>query len=253
MIAGCMNQAARIIEKYDKVLFGTAPEEQVEGAHKKIRELLVSQEAITFNNEASGSSPEALARRDIFVKKLIEAIPPIIPISLRNKSLDGAYLRTALHFLGAAELMFSRYETDIRREANPAAVVGLCNAMHTSFSQCALANKELKSKEVFIREMTAQYQTSLGMGFGFPNDSVVRKASRKAYGRGQTYSRSASQVGRGLSRQQHRLLDAASGATPIGRDGLSRQAARLARGACRSFLAGTCWRGDSCKFSHSSA
>ena len=76
-------------------------------------------------------------------------------------------MRTALHFLGAAKLMFSRYETDIRREANPAGLVGLCNAMHTSFSQCALANTELRSKEVFIREMTAKYQTSLGMGFGF--------------------------------------------------------------------------------------
>ena len=253
MIAGSMNQAARIVEKYDKVLFGPAPEEQIEGAHKIIRELLVSQEAMTFNKEASCSSPEAVARCDTFVKKLIEAIPPIIPISLRNKSLDGAYLRTALHFLGAAELMFSRYETDIRREANPAGVVGLCNAMHTNFSQCALANNKLKSREVFIREMTAQYQTSLGMGFGFPNDSVARKASRKAHGRGQAYSGSASQVRRGLNRQQHRFLEAASGTTPIGRGGLSRQAARLARGACRSFLAGNCWRGDSCKFSHSSS
>ena len=252
MIAGCMNQAARIIEKYDKVLFGPAPEEQIQGAHKKIRELLVSQEAMTFNMEATDSSPEAVARCDTFVKKLIEAIPPIIPITQRNKSLNGAYMRTGLHFLGAAELMFSRYENDIRREANPAGVVGLCNAMHTSFSQCALANNELKPKEVFIREMSTQYQTSLGMGFGFPNDSVARKASRRTFGRGKTYSRSDSQVGRGLSRQQHRFQEAAS-ASPIGRGGLNRQAARLARGACRSFLAGACWRGESCKFSHSSA
>ena len=161
-------------------------------------------------------------------------------------------MRTALHFLSAAELMFSRYENDIRREANPAGIVGLCNAMHTSFSQCAVANNELKSREVFIREMSTQYQTSLGMGFGFPNDSVVRKASRRTYGRGKTYSRSDLQVGYGLNRQQHRLLKAAS-ATPIGRGGLNRQAAPLARGACRSFLAGACWRGDSCRFSHSSA
>ena len=69
MIAGCMNQAARIIEKYDKVLFGPAPEEQVEGAHKKIRELLVSQEAMTFNKEASCIFTEAVARCDIICQE----------------------------------------------------------------------------------------------------------------------------------------------------------------------------------------
>ena len=69
MIAGCMNHAARIIEKYDKVLFGPAPEEQVEGVQKKIRELLVPQEATTFNREASCSSPEAVARCDIFFSR----------------------------------------------------------------------------------------------------------------------------------------------------------------------------------------
>ena len=68
MIAGCMNQATRIFIKYDKVL--PAPEAQIEGTHKKIRELLVSQEALTFLKEASSSSPEAAARGDLFVKKI---------------------------------------------------------------------------------------------------------------------------------------------------------------------------------------
>ena len=76
---------------------------------------MVSQEGEAFRQEASSAVPEAAARRDLFVKKILEAVPPIIPVVLRNKSLDGAYLRTALHFLGAPELMFSRYKTDVRR------------------------------------------------------------------------------------------------------------------------------------------
>ena len=158
MIAGFLNQAKRILSKYDKILFGSSPEEQVENTHKTVRELLVSQEGKTFQEEVDQDDPEVVARGDTFIKKVIAAIPPIIPVALRNKSLDGAYLRTALHFLGAAELMFSRYETDVRSQANPAGVVGLCNAMHLHFEQCAIGNKELLPLEDFIKEMASQYQ-----------------------------------------------------------------------------------------------
>ena len=109
-----MNQATRILKKYDKVLFGPPPEAQVEEVHKTTGELLLSQKGEAYHQEASSAVSEVAARRDLFVKKIIEAVPPIIPVVLRNKSLDGAYLRTALHFLGAPELMFSRYETDVR-------------------------------------------------------------------------------------------------------------------------------------------
>ena len=248
MIAGCMNQATRILEKYDKVLFGPPPEAQIEEVHATIRELLVSQEGENFRREVGSTTPEAVARLDLFLKKVIEAVPPIIPVALRNKSLDGAYLRTALHFLGAAELMFARYETDVRRQSNPAGVVGLCTAMHTNFEHCAVLNRELSAQDIFAREMTAQYQTSLGLGFGFPYD--LRKSGRKStYKRGKSYSRSGLLRGRGLNREQHGVLAEASG-TAGGRNS-TQQAARRARGVCHGFLSGTCWRGANCKFLHS--
>ena len=159
-------------------------------------------------------------------------------------------MRTALHFLGAAELIFSRYETDVRRKANPSGVVGLCNAMHTNFEQCAVINKELSSQEIFIREMTAQYQTSLGLGFGFPNDSAARKTRRKStYSSGGSYPRSSLLRGRGLNREQHRELAETGGSA--GGSNVTQRGARRARGVCHGFLSGTCWRGATCKFLHS--
>ena len=201
---------------------------------------MVSQEGENFQREVGSTTPEAVARLDLFQKKIIEAVPPIIPVALRNKSLDRAYLRTALHFLGAAELMFARYETDVRRQSNPAGVVGLCTAIHTNFEQCAVLNKELSAQDVFARGMTAQYQTTLGLGFGFPYD-ITRKSGRKStYKRGKSFSRSGLLGGRGLNREQHGLLAEASG-TSGGRN-VTRQAARRARGVCHGFLSGTCWR-----------
>jgi len=242
-----MNQATRILKKYDKVLFGPPPEAQDEEVHKTIEELLVSKEGEAFRQVASSALPEAAARRDLFVKKIIEAVPPIIPVVLRNKSLDGAYLRTALHFLGAAKLMFSRYETDVRRQANPLGVVGLCNTIHTNFEQCAVNNKELSSHGIFIREMTAQYQTTLGLGFGIPNDSTACKTWRKStYSLGGSYPRSSLLRGRGLNREQHRELAETGGSA--GGSNVTRRGARRARGVCHEFLSGTCLRGAACIF-----
>ena len=67
---------------------------------------------------------------DDFIRKIIEAVAPIIPITLTNKSLDGAYFRTALQLIAAAEFAFAQYEADVRVKANPAGVVGMCNSMH---------------------------------------------------------------------------------------------------------------------------
>ena len=249
MIAGSLNQAKRILGKYDKILFGPSPEEQVENAHKTVRELLVSREGKTFQKEVGRDDPEVVARGDKFIKKIIAAIPPIIPVALRNKSLDGAYLRTALHFLGAAELMFSRYETDVRRQANPAGVVGLCNAMHLHFEQCAIGNKDLLPLEDFIKEMTSQYQTSLGLGLGFPNDTTLRKGRRKDYfGRGRTVTRARHFMGQALGRGQQGVLGAASGATGRG-SGLLHTSPR-GRNVCFGYQAGTCGRGSTCRFLH---
>ena len=246
MIAGCMNQARNILDQYDKILFGPPPEEQIENVHKTIRELLVSQEGKSFHEEVDSSEPEAIAKVDLFIKRLIEAVPPIVPVALRNKSLDGAYLRTALHFLGAAELMFSRYETDIRRQANPAGIVGMCNAMHSNFELCAIVNKKLKSLDEFIREMKSQYQTSLGLGFGFPNDATLRKNRRRNnFSRGNSYPRPGHLGGRGLNRLQHEGLMLGNGVA--GRGGNRHRAPSR---VCYGFQTGSCHRGNTCRFLH---
>ena len=184
------------------------------------------------------TDPEVIARGDLIIKRIIEAVPPIILVASRNKSLDGGYLRTALHFLGAAELMFSRFETDIRRQANPAGVVGMCNAMHANFEQCTIVNKELAPLKNFEREMASQYQTSLGLGLGFLNDSVARKARRRStYNRGRSYPRPGYFGGGGLTRQQHDGLMAATGVP--GRGGRATGAARRSR-VCFGYQNGTC-------------
>ena len=61
---------------------------------------------------------------DEVIMKIVEAVDPIVPITLRDKALESGYLRTALQFLGAAEFMFAQYETDVRTQANPNGVVG---------------------------------------------------------------------------------------------------------------------------------
>ena len=91
-----MNQAKRIIEKYDEILYGSAPEVLVNETHATIRTLLTSPEGRSFMNGVTRDSKGPAAAGDEFVRKIIEAVSPIIPVSLRNKSLDGAYLRTAL-------------------------------------------------------------------------------------------------------------------------------------------------------------
>ena len=249
MNAGCMNQAKAILNQYDMILFGPPPEKQIEKVHRDLRELLLSQEAATFRDEVNSLDPEAVTRGDLFVKRIIEAVPPIVPVALRNKSLDGGYLRTALHFLGAAELMFSRYETDIRRQANPAGVVGMCNAMHANFEQCTIVNKELAPLDNFEREMASQYQTSLGLGLGFPNDALNRRGRRRStYNRGRSYQRAVYFGGRGLSRQQQGGLMA--GASVTGRGGGPSRAALRSRGVCFGYQNGTCGRGMACRFLH---
>ena len=105
MIAGALNQAKRVIEKYDEGLYGPAPEVLVEETHDSIRKLLSTEVARQFVDECQTADPVELLKYDDFVKKIVEAVSPIIPIALRNKSLDGGFLRIALHFLEAADLL----------------------------------------------------------------------------------------------------------------------------------------------------
>ena len=120
MIAGCLSQAKKILESYDEILYGPSPEELVESTHEAISELLGTREALGLFSEASDEEENIQQKRDVFIKRVVEAVSPIIPVTIRNKSLDFTFFRTALHLLGAVELLFSQYEADVRSQANPA-------------------------------------------------------------------------------------------------------------------------------------
>ena len=115
VIAGCLNQARTIFKKFDEILCGPAPEELIGETHGAIRSLLASQECSDFITQMSQCDKKTVSSGDVFVRKLIEAVTPIVPITLRNKSLDGAYFRTALRLVAAAEFIFAQYEADIRK------------------------------------------------------------------------------------------------------------------------------------------
>ena len=251
MIAGCINQSKRVFEKYDEVLYGQAPESLIEDAHRAIRELLISPEGKSFLSKVDSLEEDDRTMCDSLIKRIIAAVPPIVPVTLRNKALDGSYFRTALHMLGAAELLFSQYEADVRKLANPAGVVGLCSYMHAELERCALYNDELKPLKDFMRDMTSQYQTSLGLGKSFSNDSSTRKnRNRNRYTRGQSYVRPNQFVGRGLGRG----LQMARTSFGIGTGDIANTDASplrgRGRGLCYGFQAGTCRRGNTCRFLH---
>ena len=174
-----MNQAKRIIEKYDEILYGPAPELLVNDAHSAIRTLLKSPECRSFVDGGTSPDEQAADAGDEFVRKIMEAVSPVLPIALRNKSLDGAYLRTALYVLGAAEIMFAQYEEDARVQANPAGAVGLCRSLHNEIERATLyGDQKLKPLREFYNEMKAQYQTSLGLGKSFAKDTSSRGRRR---------------------------------------------------------------------------
>ena len=131
VIADCLNQARNIFKKYDEILCGPAPEKLVEETHRAVRELLSSQECRGFLSQIGQEDKEARAAGDNFVRKITEAVAPILPITHRNKPLDGGYFRTALRLVAVAEFIFAQYEADVRIRANPAGVVGMCNNMHS--------------------------------------------------------------------------------------------------------------------------
>ena len=255
MTAGCLNQAKRIVGKYDDVLFGPPPEAQIESAHRSIREFLSSEGGKPFVSKVlldkmNSSKEHDITSCDNFIKKLIGLVPPIIPLALRNKSLDGSYLRTALHFLGVTEILFKQYEANIRGQANPAGFVGMCNAMHAEFERCTYFDEELRAPRVFCNDMRAQYQTSFGLCKSFTNDSGSRKKSKRAatFGRSSPFSQQARFSGRGSGRGQLGYATG-SGFAGMGR-GQTNPVPIRGRGVCYSYLSGNCGRGDSCRFLH---
>ena len=186
MIAGCLTQAKRILEKYDDILYGSSPEEKVQTTHKEIRKLLLSSEGRDLLREQVESGEASDSECTNFIKRIIETVAPIIPVTLRNKSLNGAYFRTALHLLAAAELLFARYEVDVRLQANPSGVVGMSAAMHADLENSCFYNNELRSLGDFTKEMKSQYQTSLGLGTSFSKDTF-QVTRRRGRGQGRGY------------------------------------------------------------------
>ena len=253
MIAGCINQAKRIISMYDEVLFGPAPESLVTGSHQAIRDLLLSDEGKKFMTVSQEEDGVMVTFCDNFVKKVVGAISPILPIVLRNKALDGGYLRTALNLIGCAEFLFTQYQTDIRDHANPNGVVGLSSGMHMEFKQSAVFGTELAPLEVFMADMRGQYQTSLGLGAPFPKDTGTRggrSGFRRGRGRGRNWSRfpaqnSAQYTGNSANDRRSVFSPPAGG---------SGQAANFVtmrnQGLCFAFQNGNCNRGRSCRFRH---
>ena len=263
MIAGCLNQARRIYSKFDDVLFGPAPEAQIECAHKAIREFLCSEEGKPFVSEEflcklNSAEQENVANCDNFIKKVIGMVPPIIPLALRNRTLDGGYFRRALLFLGVAEILFKQYEADIRGQANPAGLVGMCSSMHSEFERCTLFNEELSSLKKSMSDMKAQYQTSLGLGSPFRKDSNSRAKRQAKRSRRRPYSRMQSYDTQEVARAQLPYPNFgnqafASGGLQNSRGrgrGRTSTAPSRGRGPCYAFQAGECNRGRACRFSH---
>ena len=256
MIAGCLHQAMRIIEQFDEVLFGPAPESLVKESHKDIRELLDSAECREFLDGNNESESAAAGTNDNFVKKVIEAVSPIIPITLRNKALDGSYLRSALHLMGASEFLFAQYEEDVRVNANPAGLVGMSSYIHAELRRATIYGEELKPFREFMRDMRTQYQTSLGLGSSFPRDSGSRFKKRSAGGRGQAYFSAGRGTRRlGMSRRQMLQQTPFSGAPTLGfQQGFGGRGngfvPRDEPGICYDYRAGICRRGGTCRFRH---
>ena len=268
IIAGCIHQARRIFERFDSVLYGPAPESLIEKAHSSISELLDSEDCRDFVDAAGDSAASSVAKRDLFVKRVVQAVSPILPISLRNKSLDGGYFRTALHLLGSAEFLFAQYEKDIRTQANPAGLVGMSSAMHADLKNSAFYGEELKPVAEFVREMKSQYQASLGLGAQFAKDSGSRTKKRARQSRGRSFFQGRRLPNQGVSRFQAQEGSfgapnqgggyATSGFSNVGSRGLyhgrgsqTRNAmSTMSRDECFDFRAGNCRRGASCRFHH---
>ena len=249
IIAGCMSQSRKIFEKFDEILFGPAPEKLIGDTHHEIRRLLTSEEGTKFLAECTSDTSAASEDDHVFIKKIVEAVSPIVPVTLRNKVLDGGYLRTALHLLGAAEFLFAQYEQDIREKANPAGVVGMAAAMHSNIKRSALYNDELKPSKEFLRDMQSQYQTSMGLGTSFFKDSSTRGRRRSRSFRGRGRSRYPYQGWSSFQMMQQPLQAPFANAAGGGRAGVA-ASGQEDRRICYDYRAGSCLRGGACRYRH---
>ena len=204
IIARCINQAKRITQKFDAVLHGSKPEELICTTHAAIKEILRSPEGRELSRDLDSTEDARVAACDKEIKRIIQAVAPILPLTLRDKALDGEYLRTALQFLGAAEFLFAQYETDVRTQANPNGVVGFSAAMHNEFERAFLFSALLMPLNKFMSPIMCQYQTSLGLGSTFPKDFEGRarqRENRRRGGRSSYYGRRFQPIGLGRGLQ----------------------------------------------------
>ena len=272
IIAGYINQAKRIFERFDNVLYGSVPEALIEKTHSSIGELIDSEECREFVGAAGDSDPSAIAKRDRFIKKIVQEVSPILPISLRDKSLDGGYFRTALHLLASAEFLFAQYERDIRTLANPAGLVGMSSAVHADLKSAALWGEEIMPVAEFYREIKSQYQASLGLGVQFAKDSGSRTRKRARQSRGRSFFQGRRLHSQGITRYQNAQEGSfgnlsqptpgggypTSGFHNVGNQGFFQgrrgQAptamSAMGRDECFDFRSGNCRRGASCRYRH---
>ena len=166
--------------------------------------------------------------------------------------------------LEATETLFTQFDEDIRRHANPAGAVGMVQAMHNEIERAILyGDQDLKPLRVFAREMKAQYQTSLGLGKPFPRDTAsgARRRARGFRNRS-TYRNGRYSREQGFSRNQLGSTGF-NGFSTGGRGGdygwSNPQASSSVqphptptrgRGACYNYQAGNCLRGRACRFTH---
>ena len=68
--------------------------------------------------------------------------------------------------------------------------MGMCNSMHNEIPMAALyGDEEMKSHRDMVKEMKAQYQTSIGLGRPFVYDSGSRVKRRNRSNRGRSFWR----------------------------------------------------------------
>ena len=165
--------------------------------------------------------------------------------------------------MGAAELLFAQYEEDVRVMANPAEVVRMCTTMHAEFKKATLYNEELRTLPDFMKSMTSQYQTSLGLGKSFLKNSNGKLKKRTRNNRTRDSSRGSGYGYRrqgGSTRQQTSQFSpeapasqpytGSNSGTGASNDFDYRAGAGQGRGVCHHDQNGNCRRGASCRFLH---
>ena len=151
--------------------------------HKSITDLLRLDGAVFLFLDPVGGDESYESAKDLVIKTIVGAVSPIIPLTIKNKSLDGFYIRTALLLLEATELMFSQYKENIRSQANPVGLLGMCNAMHAEIKSIQVHSTEMKSVSGFMKDMKIEFNTSLSLGEPFRNDITPRDKRRGKGGR----------------------------------------------------------------------